>query len=516
MIRNDLKEKLGEDWRSKFSHRDCDQANYEFGEFEVDGKKINLVLNPKTLDIMDYYYDDFSGKISINEFIKTEKSKYENKYTKYFIDKDYNIFTEDSRKNTINKRNLLNIKRHIRNSYAQLTIITSSETSSDDREITNVLVHRIIANMFVPNPDPEHFNIVNHKNYNGDDNRKENLEWCSYSYNNSAENKQEITPRCYYLRSDGELFDRKKLLDNNLCVRDVVYSIKNGRKYKGYTWSRVVPTLNNYLEKHPVVVDGWYEDNGLHDFGSHKVRANLCGILEIDGILNIGTLNKKTLIYQITINKKHYFIHRLVYEIISGKLIDKNKVIDHLIPVTSDNIDNSFYNLSEKTQSENMRNPLTQLLTKKYFNIDQYNIFGKLENSYRSITIEFIKNILEDNPSKFIKSLEKGCPQFKNKIYLDPTKSIKLEDKVKYIFYRWKIDDKGNKVCEAGSRYFRNIVSEDWWELEKYKLLKKYINTGVKAPDGYYYQQGTPDEIIYNPDNIELQKVREILIWSRN
>ena len=62
MIRNDLKEKLGEDWRSKFSHRDCDQADYESGKFEIDGEKINLILNPKTLDIMDWYYDDFGGR----------------------------------------------------------------------------------------------------------------------------------------------------------------------------------------------------------------------------------------------------------------------------------------------------------------------------------------------------------------------------------------------------------------------------------------------------------------------
>ena len=71
MIKNELKEKLGEDWRSKFSHRDCDQADYEFGEFEVDGKKIGLILNPKTLHIMDYYYDDTADKISINGFIKS-------------------------------------------------------------------------------------------------------------------------------------------------------------------------------------------------------------------------------------------------------------------------------------------------------------------------------------------------------------------------------------------------------------------------------------------------------------
>ena len=97
MIRNDLKEKLDENWRSKFSHRDYDQADYEFGKFEVDGKKINLVLNPKTLDIMEYYYDDFDentwieiNKNLITDFNTTNRAWINKKYqlkTQYYVGK---------------------------------------------------------------------------------------------------------------------------------------------------------------------------------------------------------------------------------------------------------------------------------------------------------------------------------------------------------------------------------------------------------------------------------------------
>lgn len=52
---------------------------------------------------------------------------------------------------------------------------------SKDGVATMVTYQRVIATTFIPNP--HNLPCVNHKNENKADNRVENLEWCSYSYN---------------------------------------------------------------------------------------------------------------------------------------------------------------------------------------------------------------------------------------------------------------------------------------------------------------------------------------------
>lgn len=351
MIKNDLKEKLGKDWRSKFAHRDCDQADYEFGEFKIDGKKIGLVLNPNTLDIMDFYYDDFDGKISINDFIKGFGLE-EQDNRKYYIDREYNYYSiGKGNKSTI--KSLFDCKLGFRERYI------STSFNSKTRKV-KFQIHRLIAFMFVPNPNPELYNIVNHKDRNKNNFRKENLEWCDTKWNNASNNRTRTLRYTYRIVGTTAEYTYLELKDNKYRTSGVLNAIKKNKKYRGVFWERIDKTLLNYISKHPIRDDEWYDDNNLHDFGKHKVRANSCGVLEIDGRYTVGSFDSEKKYYNIVIDHKYYAVSKLIFEIINHKLVDEGKVIDHIIPVSEDDTNNSVENLREVSQKENMNNPLTK------------------------------------------------------------------------------------------------------------------------------------------------------------
>ena len=59
--------------------------------------------------------------------------------------------------------------------YIQVILCKDGKTSAK-------LVHRLVAQAFIPNPN--NYPVINHKDENKKNNDVRNLEWCTYKYNN--------------------------------------------------------------------------------------------------------------------------------------------------------------------------------------------------------------------------------------------------------------------------------------------------------------------------------------------
>lgn len=107
----------------------------------------------------------------------------------------------------------------------------------------NYVIHRLVAMAFIPNPN--NYPCVNHINENSRDNRAENLEWCTQSYNINYGTRIKKVAKKQSIKISQYDLDGNHIRDWN-CINDAIreynnYHIVNvlkgtRKKASGYLW----------------------------------------------------------------------------------------------------------------------------------------------------------------------------------------------------------------------------------------------------------------------------------------
>jgi len=93
-----------------------------------------------------------------------------------------------------------------------------------DKKRKGFSIHRLVAEAFIPNPN--NYPCVNHKDCNGNNNRVDNLEWCTYKQNNDYKNhhlKRNISSAIYYLKKDYP--EEKEIINDLEKIKDKIKNL---------------------------------------------------------------------------------------------------------------------------------------------------------------------------------------------------------------------------------------------------------------------------------------------------
>ena len=110
-------------------------------------------------------------------------------------------------------------------------------------------IHRLVAMLFVNNPNPQKYDCINHKDENPQNNMADNLEWCDRKYNNNygGHNKRSAKTRSksiiqYDLQGnivrkwESATVAARELGYSQSCINWCCLRKPKYNSYKGYIW----------------------------------------------------------------------------------------------------------------------------------------------------------------------------------------------------------------------------------------------------------------------------------------
>jgi hypothetical protein len=362
---------------------------------------------------------------------------------------------------------------------------------SDNKKRLDIRLHRLVASTFLINPDPIIYSVVNHIDHNSENNCLFNLEWTTQTINNSiVKGKRRYISKDklmeYVALGDNkeELFTINRVNNKGYNIDQIVVSIYNKCKYKGYYWKR---SRESKKEKALKLIGysgnlddyEWYEHwkyPGLYvckeGFIKKIIRGNhriLC-TMSREGYINI-IIGKD--------HGKEYKAHRIIMEYILGRDLRNDEIIDHINTIKTDN---SFSNLRVTNAKGNMNNPLT--IEKRIKRVVAADLFGDFicYESGKYIS----KNILSLSSTVYSSSaLVRLKTPGEKIIVIKPGNKEELLNKMKTVTYVFNNEMKVIGAFINIKLYKQKVETKVSWA-----IINKYLNSEKLAPDGNYYFRG--------------------------
>lgn len=105
-------------------------------------------------------------------------------------------------------------------------------------------IHRLVAEAFIPNPN--NFPIINHKDENRSNNNVNNLEWCTYKYNNNYGNIKVKMSNSALKRKVQQYDKNMNLLNTYISIKEASIKTNSNRRYISQCCKNTTLTCNGY------------------------------------------------------------------------------------------------------------------------------------------------------------------------------------------------------------------------------------------------------------------------------
>ena len=224
------------------------------------------------------------------------------------IPTDYDV-SDDGKVYSHKTKRLIFLNNNKGYHMARLYVIDPNKPNETKKDrIRYIYVHRMVAETFIPNPD--NLPVINHKNGIRNDNRVENLEWCTQRDNILHAFRVLRIPTKYQLgeANDSSVYTEKEI--RNLCelIQSGITSVKELSRITGIAEGTVIAVKNGIQWTH-VSCDYKLPEVNRKPRLSEEDIYEICKILEKDGITPFEQIAKDFGTSRKTVSRIYYKTH---------------------------------------------------------------------------------------------------------------------------------------------------------------------------------------------------------------